>query len=38
MKGKIYKITNKLNGKVYIGQTVQSLEERFQRHCSRYMF
>lgn len=36
MKGKIYKITNKLNGKVYIGQTIQSLEERFQRHCSRY--
>lgn len=33
MKGKIYKITNKINGKVYIGQTVKSLKERFQRHC-----
>ena len=33
MKGKIYKITNKLNGKVYIGQTIKSLEERFQKHC-----
>lgn len=31
MKGKIYKITNKLNGKVYIGQTIKSLEERFQK-------
>lgn len=33
MKGKIYKITNKLNGKIYIGQTIKSLEERFQKHC-----
>lgn len=33
MKGKIYKITNKVNGKVYVGQTVKSLEERFQKHC-----
>lgn len=33
MKGKIYKITNKLNGKIYIGQTVKSLEKRFQKHC-----
>ena len=33
MKGKIYKITNKLNGKIYIGQTLKSLEERFQKHC-----
>ena len=24
----IYKITNKINGKVYIGQTSQSLEKR----------
>ena len=36
MKGKIYKITNKINGKVYIGQTIQSLKERFNRHCSNY--
>lgn len=29
----VYKITNKINGKVYIGQTSKSLKERFQRHC-----
>lgn len=28
----IYKITNKKNGKVYIGQTINSLEERWKRH------
>ena len=33
MLGKIYKITNKINGKVYIGQTTKSLKERFQKHC-----
>ena len=33
MLGKIYKITNKLNGKVYIGQTIKSLKERFEKHC-----
>lgn len=33
MKGKIYKITNKVNGKIYVGQTTKSLEERFQKHC-----
>lgn len=33
MKGKIYKITNKLNGKIYIGQTIKTLAERFQKHC-----
>ena len=36
MKGKIYKITNKINGKVYIGQTIQNLKDRFNRHCSDY--
>lgn len=25
----IYKLTNKINGKIYIGQTCRSLEERF---------
>lgn len=30
--GIIYKITNLLNGKVYIGQTIQSLEHRFSQH------
>ena len=29
----IYKITNKLNGKVYIGQTIHP-KKRFQEHCS----
>ena len=28
----IYKITNNENGKVYIGQTIRTLEERFNRH------
>jgi len=28
----IYKITNKVNGKCYIGQTVQSLEARWSKH------
>lgn len=33
MLGKIYKITNLINGKIYVGQTTKSLKERFQRHC-----
>ena len=28
----IYKITNKQNNKVYIGQTINSLEARWKRH------
>ena len=28
----IYKITNKINGKVYIGQTIRPVEYRFNRH------
>ena len=28
----IYKITNKENNKVYIGQTIRTLEQRFNRH------
>lgn len=31
----IYKITNKINGKVYIGQTIKSIEERWKQHCSK---
>ena len=30
---KIYKITNKIDGKSYIGKCVGSIEKRFQRHC-----
>ena len=30
--GYIYKITNTLNDKVYIGQTVKSLQKRFTQH------
>ena len=35
MKGIIYKITNKLNSKVYIGQTIQTLRNRWYRHCAK---
>lgn len=30
----IYKITNLINGKVYIGQTIHTLEARYRRHLS----
>lgn len=29
----IYKVTNKINGKIYIGQTSESLKRRWYRHC-----
>ena len=29
----IYKITNLINGKIYIGQTIQKLETRWKEHC-----
>lgn len=32
MNGKIYKITNTITREAYIGQTVNSLEERFRHH------
>ena len=28
----IYKIINKINNKVYIGQSIRPIEQRFQRH------
>lgn len=31
--GKIYLITNDINSKVYVGQTIQSLKKRFNGHC-----
>ena len=30
--GYIYKITNTLNNKIYIGQTIKTVEKRFQQH------
>lgn len=30
--GYIYKITNNINSKVYIGQTTRTVEARFQEH------
>lgn len=30
----IYKITNKINNKVYIGQTINDIETRWKRHCN----
>lgn len=32
-KGVVYKITNMLNGKVYVGQTIQKPIIRYRRHC-----
>lgn len=32
MYGIIYKIENSVNSKLYIGQTIRSLQDRFQRH------
>lgn len=29
----IYKLTNILNGKIYVGQTIQDLKERWYGHC-----
>ena len=29
----IYKITNDINGKVYVGKTEHSIERRFKKHC-----
>lgn len=34
-KGIIYKITNNLNGKCYIGQTTNSAEYRWYQHCKK---
>lgn len=36
MKGFIYKITNRVNNKVYIGQTHFTIEHRFKQHIKNY--
>ena len=33
----IYQIINDVNGKIYIGKTERSVEERFQEHCRDYL-
>ena len=35
MYGIIYKITNKVNGKVYVGQTTGTLHKRWIKHCAK---
>lgn len=30
----IYKITNLINGKIYIGQTISSIQKRYSKHCN----
>lgn len=33
----IYKITNKVNNKCYIGKTLKTIEERWIEHCRDYL-
>ena len=33
----IYKITNQINGKLYIGKTNRTIQERFKEHCRDYL-
>lgn len=33
MSSRIYKITNDINNKVYVGKTCLSIDERFKQHC-----
>lgn len=35
MFGYIYKVTNLINGKIYIGQTIQTVKNRWYRHCGK---
>lgn len=34
IKGYIYKVSNTINNKLYIGQTSRSIEERWKEHCT----
>lgn len=34
--GFIYKITNQINGKMYVGKTEDTIENRFKEHCRDY--
>lgn len=36
MIGYIYKITNKINGKVYVGKTTRTVQERWEEHLREY--
>lgn len=36
MVGYIYKITNKINGKVYVGKTTRTVQERWEEHLREY--
>ena len=36
MTGYIYKITNLINQKAYIGKTTSTIEKRWKEHCQDY--
>lgn len=38
MAGTIYKITNNINGKIYIGKTIRSPETRWNEHIRNALF
>lgn len=33
----IYQIKNKINGKIYIGKTLETIEKRWKEHCNDYL-
>ena len=33
----IYQITNQINGKIYIGKTERTIQERWREHCKDYL-
>lgn len=33
----IYQITNDINGKIYIGKTERTIQERWREHCRDYL-